>query len=255
MTRICLLDVGFDALSLTETVEAAVDLIRQGKRGHIATVNVAILMMMRSDPVLAEFVRESRLVVADGQPLVWSSWLQETPLPERVAGVDLVVALSERAAAEGYGIYLMGATRPVVEEVAGRLKARSPSLRIVGVDDGYFPWEQAPARARAIAASRAQILLVGMGVPRQERFLRDYWDQLGVSVAIGVGGSFEVLAGVRSRAPRWVQAIGMEWFYRLVQEPRRLFARYFLTNSQFLYLMSKSLLLGAVRKSGSSPHS
>jgi N-acetylglucosaminyldiphosphoundecaprenol N-acetyl-beta-D-mannosaminyltransferase len=252
MTRVSLLGVPFDALTLRETVEAVVETIRNGERGHIATVNVAILMMLRSDPMLARFVRESRIVVADGQPLVWSSLLQGTPLPERVTGVDLVTELSQRAAAEGYRVYLLGAAREVVDELARRLKARSPSLQIAGVDDGYFPWEQAPARAQAIAASGAQILFVGMGVPRQERFLQDYWGQLGINVAIGVGGSFDVLAGLRSRAPRWVQAIGMEWFYRLAQEPRRLFLRYLITNSKFIYLMSKSLIFGTRKHNGAS---
>jgi N-acetylglucosaminyldiphosphoundecaprenol N-acetyl-beta-D-mannosaminyltransferase len=248
MRRTTILDVEFDALTLRETVDAAAEMIRSGQRGYIATVNVAILIMMRSDERLARFVRSSRFVVADGQPLVWISRLQPVPLPERVTGVDMVSALSERAAAEGLGIYLMGASQTVVEEVARRLRARSPSLRIAGVADGYFSWEQAGERARAIAESRAQILFVGMGVPRQERFVEEFWDQLGVALVIGVGGSFDVLAGARLRAPGWVQRIGMEWLYRLAQEPRRLFLRYVLTNTQFVLLMSKSLLLGSHKR-------
>jgi N-acetylglucosaminyldiphosphoundecaprenol N-acetyl-beta-D-mannosaminyltransferase len=254
MKKVSLLDVDFDALTLDQTVNEVVSMIRAGQRGYLSTVNVAILMMMRSDPRLAAFVRGSRFVVADGQPLIWSARMQSTPLPERVAGVDLVNVLAERAAKEGLGIYLMGANRPVIDEVAKRLKERIPGLRIAGVEDGYFKAEQAAERARAIAASKAEILFVGMGVPRQERFLEEYWNQLGVGFAVGVGGSFDVLSGLRSRAPAWMQKCGMEWFYRLIQEPRRLFTRYLVTNTQFTGLMFWSLVTGRhKRPSSGSP--
>jgi N-acetylglucosaminyldiphosphoundecaprenol N-acetyl-beta-D-mannosaminyltransferase len=246
--KVALLDVEFDALTLRDTVDAIVNMIRAGKRGYLSTVNVAILMMLRSDAQLSRFIRASQFVVADGQPLVWSAQLQATPLPERVAGVDLVNLLSERAASEGLRVYLLGADPKIVQEVARRLRERNHNLLIAGVEDGYFSSDEAAHRAARIAASHADILFVGMGVPRQERFLDEYWNQLGVSFAVGVGGSFDVLAGVRSRAPEWMQKIGMEWFFRLVQEPRRLFARYLVTNAQFMFLMSKHLLSGRGRR-------
>ena len=196
--------------------------------------DLAILMMMRRDPRLQRIVDRAALVVADGQPIVWASRLDGRPLPERVAGIDLIDALATRAARDGHGLFLLGARRPVVEAAARSLAARHPGLAIAGVADGYFGAAEAPERARAVRRSGARILLLGMGVPRQEFFLEEQWDELGASVVIGVGGSFEFLAGARRRAPHWCQRAGLEWLWRFAQEPRRLGPRYLVTNSQFL---------------------
>jgi exopolysaccharide biosynthesis WecB/TagA/CpsF family protein len=241
MQRIRLLNANFDPLTLPQTVDAVFRQLGTGQRGWLCTVNVAILMMMREDARLQSFVDHAALVVADGQPLVWCAPLFGRPLPERVTGVDLVDALCERAAREGKRVYLLGATGEIVAKVAHRLRERYANIQ-VEYADGYFTKDKAPVRADRIRASGADILFVGMGVPRQEEFLEEQWDRLGVSTAIGVGGSFDVLAGLRSRAPTWVQKIGMEWFYRLIQEPRRLFARYLITNSRFVWLMFCALL-------------
>jgi len=235
MSRVRILNGQFDALTLRQTVDAVFGLISAGRRGWLCTVNVAIMMMMRDNARLQNFVERGSLVVADGQPLVWYASLLRKPLPERVTGVELVHAVCERAADEGKRVYLLGATSEVVGEVAGRLRARWPSLQIA-CGDGYFAPEEAGLRAKGIRAFRADILFVGMGVPRQEIFIEEQWDGLGVGMAIGVGGSFDVLAGVRMRAPLLLQKMGLEWLFRLVQEPRRLFVRYCVTNIQFLWL-------------------
>lgn len=242
MKRVPILNGQFDAVTFGETLEWIKQVIHRGDRGYISTVNVAILMMMRSNELLQRIVEQSGLIVADGQPLVWASrWLSQ-PLPERVTGVDLVEAIAATAAAEGFGIYLMGAEKATIEKVSNLLKTRYPNLRLCGFDDGYFGPEKAGDRARAIRESGAQILLVGMGVPRQEVFLAEQWASLGVNVALGVGGSFEVLAGHKTRAPRWIQQSGLEWLYRLLQEPRRLMGRYLSTNSAFIYYLLQELV-------------
>jgi N-acetylglucosaminyldiphosphoundecaprenol N-acetyl-beta-D-mannosaminyltransferase len=244
-----LLNSGFAPLSLEETVDRIVERIQAGQRGYLCTVNVAILMMMREDPRLQRFVENAALVVADGQPLIWSSRLLGRALPERVTGVDLVERLCERAAREGLGVYLLGAKKDIVETLARGLRARYPGLVLSGVADGYFKTgAESEARAQAVAASGAKILVVAMGVPRQEYFIEEYWDRLGVSFAIGVGGSFDVLAGLRKRAPEIVQRVGMEWAFRLVQEPRRLWKRYLITNARFLSLMSRELISRAKQR-------
>jgi N-acetylglucosaminyldiphosphoundecaprenol N-acetyl-beta-D-mannosaminyltransferase len=253
MTAVRLLNGRFDALATDETVEAVAQAIRAGERGVLCTVNVAILMMMRSDPRLQRFVDTARWTVADGQPLVWASRLAHEPLPERVTGVDLVELLCARAVRDGFGVYLLGATAETVRATADVLRARHPGLDLRGVADGYFGPEQAADRARAVAESGAELLFVAMGVPRQEHFIEEQWERLGARVVIGVGGSFDVVAGLRKRAPPFVQRVGLEWAYRLAQEPRRLFKRYLVTNSQFLGLMSRELVAGAVRPRRGAP--
>jgi len=234
--RLRFLNGQFDVVTLPQTVDRIFGLLATGGRGWLSTVNVAYLMMMRSDQRLQSFVDRSMMVVADGQPLVWCApWFGGT-LPERVTGVDLVEVICERAAREGRRVYFLGAHRDIVTVLAERLRERYPRLQL-DYADGYFGKEEEAARADRVRASSADILFVGMGVPRQEYFIEDNWDRLGVGMAIGVGGSFDVLAGLRTRAPAWVQRIGMEWFFRLIQEPRRLLPRYLVTNSQFVRLV------------------
>jgi len=195
-----LLNGRFHAVTLDETVGLITRRIHAGLRGYLCTVNVAILMMMRKDPRLQKFVDDAAMVVADGQPLIWSSRMLARPLPERVAGVELVEKLCEMAARERFGVYLLGAHQTVVEQLAHKLRDRYPGLILSGTADGYFGPEQAQARADAVAASGAKILVVAMGVPRQEHFIEEHWDRLGVPFAIGVGGSFDVLAGLRAQS-------------------------------------------------------
>jgi N-acetylglucosaminyldiphosphoundecaprenol N-acetyl-beta-D-mannosaminyltransferase len=240
--RVRLLNGQFDGLTLPQAIEVLFERLASGARGWLCTVNVAYLMMMRADARLQRFVERAALVVADGQPLIWCSRWFRRPLPERVPGIDLVIPVSERAAREGRRVFLLGATAQVVAEVARRLRERIPGLQI-DYADGYFSPAEAAERAERIRASGAEILFVGMGVPRQENFIEEQWERLGVRLAIGVGGSLDVLAGLRRRAPGWVQAIGMEWLFRLAQEPRRLFARYLVTNCRFVWLVLLAMLL------------
>ena len=232
----------FDALTLDQTVAAVFDALGAGVRGWVCTVNVATLMVMRRNAALQSFVDRALLVVADGQPLVWCAPLFGGRLPERVTGIDLIDALCTRAAAEGRGVYLLGATPRRLGRALARLRRRHPRLRIDGAD-GYFTAAEAPARAAAIRASGASLLLVGMGTPRQEGFIETHWAQLGVGIAIGVGGSFDVLAGVRVRAHPWIGRVGLEWLVRLVQEPARLLPRYLVTNSMFCVLIGNRMVL------------
>jgi N-acetylglucosaminyldiphosphoundecaprenol N-acetyl-beta-D-mannosaminyltransferase len=240
-TRARILNAVFDRVTLDQSVERVIAHVKAGERGWLCTVNVAILMMMRRDPWLQGFVDRAAFVVADGQPLVWFAPTFGERLPARVTGVDLVHALSRRAQGEGLRVGLVGGRRDVVDAAALRLLRYYPGLRLAYVGDGYFGPNDAAARAHEIAAAKVDILFVGMGVPRQERFIDEEWERLGVRLAIGVGGTFDVLAGLRVRAPSLVQKAGLEWAFRLVQEPRRLWKRYLATNSQFLWLVGRQL--------------
>jgi N-acetylglucosaminyldiphosphoundecaprenol N-acetyl-beta-D-mannosaminyltransferase len=240
--RARILNSFFDIVTTPDTVEWIVQQIKTNQRSYICTVNVAILMMMRSLPCLAQFASKAGLIVADGQPIIWASHWLKNPLPERVTGIDLISAIAERAQTEGFSIYCLGANPATIEQAVANLKAQYPKLTI-HFADGYFSDAQAGDRVAVIRNSGAHILFVGMGVPKQEDFLAEHWDALGVNVAIGVGGSFNVIAGVQHRAPEWVQELGLEWFYRLMQEPQRLWKRYLTTGSQFAIALTKQLLV------------
>jgi N-acetylglucosaminyldiphosphoundecaprenol N-acetyl-beta-D-mannosaminyltransferase len=247
--RLRILNGQFDPLTLPQTVDTVFSRLQTGQRGWLCTVNVAILMMMRADPRLQSFADRASIAVADGQPLVWAAPWFGGRLPERVTGVDLVDAICERAALEGKKVFLLGATDDIVTKVATRLRERNPALNLA-FSNGYFSKDDASARADQVGQSGADILFVAMGVPRQEQFIEEHWERLGVGMAIGVGGSFDVLAGLRARAPTWMQNMGMEWLFRLLQEPRRLFSRYLTTNSQFLWLVLRALTTRGSAKNG-----
>ena len=241
----------FDALTAQETVEFVFEALDSGTRGWVCTVNVTTLITMRNDLELQSFVDRALLVVADGQPLVWCAPLFGGRLPERVTGVDLMDLLCHRAATEKKGVYLLGAKDHVVKRAMQNLRIRHPGLRISG-SDGYFAASESKSRADEIRTSGASLLFVGMGSPRQELFIREHWERLGIGVAMGVGGSFEVLGGARFRAPRWIRQVGMEWLVRLLQEPRRLLPRYFKANSLFCLLISRATASRLMRQIGAN---
>ncbi|MEO6361742.1 MAG: WecB/TagA/CpsF family glycosyltransferase [Caldimonas sp.] len=239
--RVRILNGTFDALTMQEAADAVFGFLHSGRRGWLSTVNVAMLMSMRRDSALQSFVDRAAIVVADGQPLVWCAPLFDGRLPERVAGIDLIEAVCTRAENAQVGVYLLGSTTPLLGRAMANLGSRYPNLRIDG-SDGYFALEEEEARADAIAATHSAILLVGMGSPRQEEFIQRQWNRLGVGVAIGVGGSFDVLAGHRFRAPLPLRRAGLEWLVRLVQEPTRLLPRYLISNSLFSWLIINTLM-------------
>jgi N-acetylglucosaminyldiphosphoundecaprenol N-acetyl-beta-D-mannosaminyltransferase len=245
--RVLVLNGGFQPFTLNETVDEVFRVVDGPDRGWFCTVNVAILMMMRADAPLQSFVDRSACTVADGQPIVWLARVFGTPLPERVAGIDLIEEICARAADHGQSVHLLGSSLAVVTEVAARLRAKYSHLD-VSFQDGYFSESEGAERAAAIAASGARILIVGMGVPRQESFIEDHWHTMAVDVAVGVGGSFDVLAGLRTRAPMWMQRCGLEWVHRLREEPRRLFSRYFSTGLRFLFLGVRAIVVPRYRR-------
>ncbi len=233
----------YNTWTKSDLLRSIEQLIDSGRRDYVCTVNVAILMMMRHSRRLARFISRSGMVVADGQPVIWASRWTRDPLPERITGVDLVPDLAEMAERHGWGIYLLGSTSEVVTGVADRLTSRFPRLVISGTSDGYFDSEEERRRVEDVRKSGAKLLVVAMGVPRQEYFIEENWAELGVNLAIGVGGSFDVIAGLTRRAPVWMQNFGLEWLFRTIQEPRRLFMRYLTTNSAFIYLFLKEIAI------------
>jgi N-acetylglucosaminyldiphosphoundecaprenol N-acetyl-beta-D-mannosaminyltransferase len=185
---------------------------------------------------------ECDLLLADGQSIVWASKLLRRPLPERVAGIDLFQRLLALADSEGRSIALLGAQPAVLKALEDVIGKRFPNLRIACSHHGYFEDDEAGRIAAEIRESGADMLFIGMTSPKKEIFLANYGPSLEVPVLHGVGGSFDVMAGLTRRAPTYWQRAGMEWAYRVLQEPRRLWWRYLSTNTSFIQLMAREMV-------------
>lgn len=228
-------------LDLDQVVEQAERFIESRKPHYIAVVNVAKIVKMRSDRQLTSSVKSADLIGADGVPLVWASRLLGNPLPGRVNGTDLMYRLLERADEKGYRIFFFGARDEILQAVLTRVRFEYPGVQIAGWQNGYFKPEDEWNIARKIRASRADILFIAFGTPKKEIWVKRYLQAMGVPVVHGVGGSFDVFAGLIPRAPVWMQKAGLEWFFRLLQEPGRMWKRYLVTNSVFIGLLAKEL--------------
>lgn len=253
--RQSLFGVGLDPLTMEETVRRCLDAVRRGERIEIGMVNAAKLVTMRRDPRLARAVTGCDLVLADGQAVVWAGRLLGVRLPERVAGIDLFMRLLAAAETAGISVYLLGARQPVLDMMLRQISERFPTLRVAGSRNGYFADSEQEAIADAIADSGAQLLFLGMTSPKKEIFTAGYGDRTGAHVVHGVGGSFDILAGITKRAPAVWQRLGLEWFYRALQEPRRLGRRYLTTNTAFLLMTARELIRRTPPSAGSANRS
>jgi N-acetylglucosaminyldiphosphoundecaprenol N-acetyl-beta-D-mannosaminyltransferase len=213
-------------------------------RLQVGVVNAAKIVNMRRDEVLRNDVMSSDIILPDGTSVVWASRILGRPLPERVAGIDLMMGMLRRGNENRYRIYCLGATDDVLEKATARIAADYPSVRLVGWHNGYFTTEEEPAIADEIVAAKPDILLVAMSSPKKEKFLARWNDRLDVPVCHGVGGSFDVMAGKVQRAPERWQRLGFEWLYRVLQEPRRLWRRYLVTNTLFCGMVLQEYLRG-----------
>jgi N-acetylglucosaminyldiphosphoundecaprenol N-acetyl-beta-D-mannosaminyltransferase len=235
------LGCAIDRLDMPQTLARCRAIIEQGTFAQQVSINAVKIVALKQDAYMREVVGRCELVNADGQSVVWASRLLGDPLPERVPGIDLMHALIAMAEREGYGIYILGARREVLQTAVQRLRETHPSLRVAGYHDGYFTDEQSPEVARAIRDSGAQILFVAMSTPRKEHWLGEYGPGLNVPFAMGVGGAIDIVAGVTRRAPGAWQNLGIEWLYRVLQEPRRLLPRYLVTNVRFGVLVAREM--------------
>jgi N-acetylglucosaminyldiphosphoundecaprenol N-acetyl-beta-D-mannosaminyltransferase len=196
----------------------------------------------RDDAELRNIINNCALINADGMPVVWASRLLGKPLKERVAGVDLFEALMQRSAEKGWRVYLLGAKEEIVSRVKQIYEIRFPDLQFAGYRNGYWTPEEEAGVVDQITQARADILFVAISSPKKEQFLGAYQAQMRIPFAMGVGGTFDVAAGKVKRAPRWMQRSGLEWFYRFLQEPRRMFRRYFIDDMAFVGMLAKEWL-------------
>lgn len=244
-----LMSLSFDAITMEAAVARCLEFCRGPRASHVVfTANASHLCMMRHNPELALACRAADLTVADGMSVVWALRASGQPAPERVAGIDLMDRLLAAAAKNGLAVYFLGARSEVLKSLVEKCRLRYPGLEIAGFRDGYFGPKDHQAIAEGIRASGAHILFIGMPSPFKETWCERYREYLNVPVIMGVGGSFDVLAGYIKRAPRWVQSAGLEWSWRLLMEPRKLWKRYLTMNSQFVWLAGREVAARRLRR-------
>lgn len=239
--RIELMGCQIDNLTMEETLQTVEGFIASGAPHQHVVVNVDKLVKAQRDPELRRIINECALINVDGMPVVWASRLLGRPLKERVAGVDLFESLMGRAAQKGWRVYLLGAREEIVSRVRELYAAKYPGLVFAGHRNGYWTAEQEPQVVADIAAARADLLFVAISSPKKEQFLGAYQATMKIPFAMGVGGTFDVAAGKVKRAPVWMQKSGLEWFYRFLQEPRRMFRRYFIEDMAFLGMLLREM--------------
>lgn len=231
-------------LSEDETIQAIDSMIADGKPHYMVVVNAAKVVAANQNERLRRVIAKADLVAADGMSVVWASRLLGQPLKGRVTGIDLFERLVAHAARRNLSVYFLGASEESVRGVVARFTREHQKLRVAGCRNGYFDEIESGKIAEEIRERRADLLFVARGSPAQEFWIEENIERTGVRFALGVGGSFDHLSGHARRAPRWMQRAGLEWFYRLLREPRRLWRRYLVGNSVFVWLVIKQALKG-----------
>ncbi len=232
--RYPILNTYVNAISMDETIAEVEKIIKAGKPTQHVVINALKVNLMNENAELQKIVNACPLINADGASIVWAAKKLGVPLTERVAGIDLFENLVKLAAEKGYKIYLFGAKEEVVQKVKRIFEEKYPTLQIVGVRNGYFTEADEPEIVKNMAESGADMMFVAFSSPKKEFWVNKYLNDLNIPFVMGVGGSFDVVAGVTDRAPKWMQDHGLEWFYRFIQEPRRLWNRYVVGNWKFV---------------------
>lgn len=232
--RITILNTQIDVLNVKETIELVEKYVMQKVPLHLIGVNADKINEVNSNERLKQIVNSCGVINADGASVIMASKYLGTPLPERVAGIDLMQSLVQLSEEKGYSIYLLGAKFEVVNKTAEVLKRKHPKLNIVGIHDGYFKEEQWLQISSEIKEKKPDFVFVGITSPLKEYLVEFLQDDGNDCVFMGVGGSFDVISGNIPRAPKWMQKMNLEWLFRVMQEPKRLFKRYFVGNFKFI---------------------
>lgn len=235
--RIEFLDTPMHLLTMAETLDLATEAMTRRRPLHHTVVNVAKLVTMKTNAELREDVASADLINIDGAGVVWGARLFGIRVTERVAGIDIMERLFRLSAEKGFKPFLLGAEQDVLDRVVERLARDYPGLKVAGTQHGYFAESWDGEVVAKINASGADCLFVAMPTPRKERFLKQHRATLQTSFVMGVGGSFDVYGGKVARAPKLLQRLGLEWAFRVAQEPGRLWRRYYETNTAFAALL------------------
>ncbi len=248
-----LLGVSFEQATMSSAVSQILDAARQGQKGIIVTPNVDHIVMLQDDAEMRRIYQEALFRFADGMPIVWlSRFVNANPLPERVAGSDLLIELCKKSAGTGLNLYFMGGNPGIADLAAHKLRQQYDGLNIVGTWCPPFGFEHNPTETELIIddinSRNVDILFIGVGAPKQEKWADAHIHRLKVGPVLCVGASFDFAAGTIKRAPLWIQNIGFEWVWRLASEPGRLWKRYLLRDSRFIPLALKEIFNQADNK-------
>lgn len=240
--RIVVLNTTIDKISTQETINLVEQYVISKTPLHLMGVNADKIIEVNGNNRMRQIVNSCGIINADGASVVLASKFLKKPLPERVAGIDLMQSLVELSAERGYSVYLLGAKQEVVKKTADVLQKKYPALNLVGFHNGYFQEKDWPEISRMLKEKQPDFVFVGITSPLKEYLIEYLQNQGHVSVFMGVGGSFDVISGNIPRAPLWMQKANLEWLFRVIQEPRRLFKRYFIGNLVFVKMVLKEKL-------------
>ena len=243
MSRIKFLNTEVDNLTMNEAVQKIEQLILNKKPSYVVTPNVDHIVKLESDKEFQEVYKEADLILTDGMPLIWISKLKKNPIKEKVSGSDLFPEVCKLAAYKGYKVFLLGAAEGVAAKAAENLKEKYKGLNVVGTYSPSYGFEKKEHEIQEIIKMinevKPDILAVGLGAPKQEKFLYNYRKQLNVPISLAIGASIDFEAGNIERAPEWMQHSGLEWFYRLCKEPKRMCKRYLVDDMKIFKLVFK----------------
>lgn len=239
--------INIDNVSLQEACRLIIKKAKEkDKYDYVVTPNVDHIIKLRKDKEFAEVYKKATIVLADGMPLVWASKLLGSPLNERVTGSDVFPLVCEMAAKEGITVYFLGGLDGVADKAKENLIKKYPSLKVVGTYSPPFGFEndiiENTKIINQINKVKPDILFVGVGAPKQEKWMYNNLEQLRVPISLGIGASFDFVAGTINRAPKWMQKNGIEWLWRFGQEPKRLFKRYFIEDMAFIAIVYKEMI-------------
>ena len=232
-----------DNVTMDEAIDHIEECIQLQKIGQVITPNVDQIVRMETDSYFKEICDNAELLLTDGHPLLWIAKWYGTPIKEKICGSDLVPKLCEVAAQKGYSVFFLGAAPGVAQKAADKLKEKLPDLKVAGVYSPPIGFEKDEEELNKINQilyeSHADMLFVGMGVPKQDIFIYENMNKYQIPMSFSIGGTIDFIAGEQKRAPKWMSKIGMEWFYRLCQNPKRMFKRYIIDDSKILKLAWK----------------
>ena len=243
MARIKFMNTEIDNLTMKETLDEIDKLILKNDKSYVVTPNVDHIVQLETDVELKNIYIDASLILADGKPLLWISKWYKTPIKEKISGSDLFPLLCEMAAKKGYSMFFLGAAEGVAAKAAENLKKKYNGLKIVGTYSPPYGFEKDEIELEKIIdmvkEAHPDILIVGLGCPKQEKFIYNYRDRLNVPISLGLGASFDFEAGNIKRAPKWMANHGLEWLFRITQDPKRLAKRYLVDDMKVFHLAFK----------------